>query len=97
MIIQKGIACLNFISVQGKCQERNETDQNHYPSRLAFPKQALVFMCLQYESFENTMGKEEIACNSDDKILDLSKLKLSADEICFGISRTVFEKDKLLN
>ena len=26
-----------------------------------FPKQAPVFMCLQYESFENTTGKEEIA------------------------------------
>ena len=28
-----------------------------------FPKQALVFMCVQYKSFENTVGKEEIACN----------------------------------
>ena len=28
-----------------------------------FPKQALVFMCLQYKSFENTVGKEEIAHN----------------------------------
>ena len=26
-----------------------------------FPKQALVFMCLQYRSFENTVGKGEIA------------------------------------
>ena len=26
-----------------------------------FPKQALVFTCLLYKSFENTMGKEEIA------------------------------------
>ena len=26
-----------------------------------FPKQALVFMCLQYKSFENTVGKGEIA------------------------------------
>ena len=25
-----------------------------------FPKQALVFMCLQYRSFENTVGKGEI-------------------------------------
>ena len=29
----------------------------------AFPKQALVFMCLQYKSFENTVGKGEIARN----------------------------------
>ena len=30
---------------------------------LPFPKQALVFTCLQYKSFENTVGKKEIACN----------------------------------
>ena len=28
-----------------------------------FPKQALVFTCLQYKSFENTLGKGEIARN----------------------------------
>ena len=28
-----------------------------------FPKQALDFMCLHYKSFENTVGKEEIARN----------------------------------
>ena len=28
-----------------------------------FPKQALVFMCLQYKSFENTVGKGDIAQN----------------------------------
>ena len=28
-----------------------------------FPKQALVFTCLQYKSFENTAGKGEIAHN----------------------------------
>ena len=28
-----------------------------------FPKQALVFTCLEYKSFENTAGKEEIARN----------------------------------
>ena len=26
-----------------------------------FPKQALVFTCLQYKTFENTAGKGEIA------------------------------------
>ena len=30
---------------------------------LAFPKQTLVFKCLQYESFENAVGKGEIARN----------------------------------
>ena len=28
-----------------------------------FPKQALVFTCLQYKSFENTVGKGEITHN----------------------------------
>ena len=28
-----------------------------------FRKQALVFTCLQHKSFENTVGKEEIASN----------------------------------
>ena len=28
-----------------------------------FPKQALVLACLQYKSFENTVGKGEIAHN----------------------------------
>ena len=28
-----------------------------------FPKQALVFTCLPYKSFENTVGKGEIARN----------------------------------
>ena len=28
-----------------------------------FPKQALAFKCLQYKSFENTVGKGEIARN----------------------------------
>ena len=28
---------------------------------LPFPKQALVFTCLQFKSFENTVGKGEIA------------------------------------
>ena len=30
---------------------------------LTFPKQALVFTCLQHKSFENTVGKGEIARN----------------------------------
>ena len=28
-----------------------------------FPKQALAFKCLQYKSFENTVGTGEVACN----------------------------------
>ena len=30
-----------------------------------FPKQALVFTCLHLESFENTVGKGEIAHNEN--------------------------------
>ena len=30
-----------------------------------FPKQALVLTCLQYKSFENTVGKGEIAVTSN--------------------------------
>ena len=30
-------------------------------TKQAFPKQAVVYMCLQYKSFENTVGKGEIA------------------------------------
>ena len=37
----------------------NFEKKHFYP----FPKQALVFKCLQYKSFENTIGKEEIAGN----------------------------------
>ena len=29
---------------------------------LTHPKHALVFMCLQYKSFENTAGKGKTAC-----------------------------------
>ena len=30
---------------------------------LTLPEQALVFMCLQFKSFENTVGKGKIAGN----------------------------------
>ena len=35
----------------------------HSYSSLPFPKQALVFTCLSYKSFENIVGKGEIAQN----------------------------------
>ena len=39
----------------------------HFPqcflSHKPFPKKALVFTCLQYKSFENTVGKGETARN----------------------------------
>ena len=36
-----------------------QNTETNYP----FPKQALVFMCLKYNSFENTVEKGEIAQN----------------------------------
>ena len=41
--------------------------------RACFPKQALVFTCLRYKSFENTAGKGEIARN-DQCFLPVTKL-----------------------
>ena len=43
--------CKPFESIVGK----EETSLN------LFPQQALVFTCLKYKSFENTLGKGEIA------------------------------------
>ena len=40
-----------------------EKEKNAGACMNPFPKQALVFTCLQYESFENTVGKGEIARN----------------------------------
>ena len=37
--------------------------KNSCSGHLTFPKQALAFTCLQYKSFENTVGKGEIAHN----------------------------------
>ena len=45
---------------------------------LTFPKQALVFTCLQYNSFENTVGKGEIARNEPFFLPFLTHLKLSS-------------------
>ena len=36
---------------------------NQEETLLSLPKKTQVFMCLQYKSFENTVGKEEIAHN----------------------------------
>ena len=37
--------------------------QDNVPQLFSLTKQALVFMCLQYQPFENTVGKGEIAGN----------------------------------
>ena len=56
-LVVRSLDCLGKGQV---CQE------NLWSNRLQtqnFPKQALVFMCLKYKSFENTVGKGEIARN----------------------------------
>ena len=39
-----------------------------------FPKQALAFMCLQYKSFEKTVGKGEIAHKEQFHLLPISHI-----------------------
>ena len=39
------------------------SDLINFEDDLPFPKQALVFTCLQCKSFKNTVGKGEIARN----------------------------------
>ena len=50
---------VRIIKRVNKYASKNYTNMqvNNYPS----PKQALAFTCLQHKSFENTMGKGEIA------------------------------------
>ena len=43
----------------------------------SFPKQVLVFTCLQYKSFENSVGKEEIARNEQFLLFTQSFLPIS--------------------
>ena len=57
-----------------------ELSINHY----LFPKPNLVFTCLQYKSFENTVGIGEIACN---KQFLLSKSLVTSN---FSFSHCVF-------
>ena len=45
--------------LQMNISHSKKSSRHHYRS---FPKQALVFMCLQHTSFENTVGKGEIVC-----------------------------------
>ena len=49
--------CLQFVSIWTSLKFC------HLVMGLPFPKQALVFMCLQYKSFENKVGNREIAHN----------------------------------
>ena len=48
-----------FLILRGGGGERKHCPTEYKP----FPKQALVFTCLQNKSFENTVGKGEIARN----------------------------------
>ena len=49
MVSGGGVFEITFLSILGLCEP--------------FPKQDLVFMCRKYKSFENTVGKGEIAHN----------------------------------
>ena len=64
---------------------------------LTFPKQALVFTCLLYKSFDNTEGKEEIApfptvfstllenfppFSSNSKLLSANSFSMEESKIC---------------
>ena len=61
--------CINLIHItqpvtaEGFDGLSPEVCQMYLSSGEPFPKQALVFTCLQYKSFENNARKEEIACN----------------------------------
>ena len=46
--------------------------QDNVVKRWPFPKQAPVFMCLQYRSFENFVGKGEIARNEQFRLFPQS-------------------------
>ena len=72
-----------FKSLSYHCFNYGCLGKGHNPAQtLTSPKQALVWMCLQYKSFENTVRKGKIALNSlpNDKILDQSKFKAFAEE-----------------
>ena len=51
---------------------------------LTLPKQALVFTCLQYKSFENTAGKGEIARNQQFLLFPLCFLPIWMDFLPFS-------------
>ena len=62
----------NFSHGKGKSRNYSEIDYIHIHFRILivnskgsqpFPKKALVFRCLRYKSFENTVGKGENADN----------------------------------
>ena len=52
-------------------------------TNLPFPKQALVFTCLQYKSFENTAEKGEIAGNEQFLLFPQCFLPFSKTFSCF--------------
>ena len=52
---------------------------------ILFPKQDLVFTCLQYKSFENTVGKGEIAINEQFLLFPLRFPPIWRVVIKFGI------------
>ena len=52
----------------------------------SFPKQALVFTCLQYKSFENTVGNGEIARNEQILLFPQSFPQFLANYVTFSLN-----------
>ena len=63
MVIADNLLTALQLSEQEIVQPFPTSRQAFFFTSELFPKQALVFMCLQYKSFENTVGKGEIAHN----------------------------------
>ena len=68
---------------------------------IPFPKQALVFMCLQYKSFEDTAGKGEIARNEQFLLFPVFSnhlknfLPLSSNLKLSSANSFIFEESKI--
>ena len=54
---------INIISFFPQFSQSYHRQKTVFELHFPFPKQAVVFTCLQYKSFENTAGKGEIASN----------------------------------
>ena len=57
--------CLNRFSNSQPPVHESGTLTTEQPGRGLFQTNPFLFMCLQYHSFENTVGKEEIARNDE--------------------------------
>ena len=64
LLLKTGIIILaTFYFLSAKALNLIKSKTLWFGKELTLPKEALVFTCLQYKSFENTAGKGEIAHN----------------------------------